>query len=488
MYREEGERSRSLGIAYFWICTYSTVAFTHGMSFVPENPLPLPPIQSVLFDAGPRPMSDNVQLLEAAGSVAPRYVPAELDHKRMHRVSKEENEGMLLCTESRTQTTAPYSPSDLSQCDGCQPCRRCVSRGEDCVYEDKMWQTKDHLRSEIARLRREVQQCHGLIEALTGGSTAEGWRTIQSFMRRGDSPEQIAAWINTSRSPSGILGAGVSPEQAEQQTVSPGSSSHSIIPESCGPPKTSSRPYPSASSDTAISAQSSSEDGHVSTAPDAVSPAASDALCCLAAYASSGTRTTFLLDGHVSTIPRSLSSWAGLTQDTELLYSLLQHYFDNCFPNYSFICKERFMMDVDEKTGMYCSSALLHAILGFASQSYSPSSDIASDSGQSSRFLAQAKELLSTGKGGISITDIQATGVLALAEANRGNDAAAMESANDCVRKAVVWKIKMASGGVRTEDPGYREAMAATFCGAISLARYVCFQLPRPVLFFPGLA
>lgn len=336
-----------------------------------------------------------------------------------------------------------------------------------------MWRTKDHLRSEIERLRKEVHQCQGLIKALAIGGTAVDWSAIQSCMRRGDPPERIAAWINSARSPSGPQGAETSREQTEHQTASPWNSSQSTIPEPCGPPDTSSRPYQPAHSYAPGSTRSSPADSHVNTAPGTGSPAVSEIQSRSAAYVSSKPQTIFMADDNRPTTPGSLRSWTGMTQDTELPRHLLHHYFDNCFPDFSFICKERFMADVDKWTGMHCSSALLHAILGFASQTYESSPDSGPDYCLSSRFLTQAKELLSERNDTTSITDVQATGILALAEANVGNDEAAIELATDCVRKAVVWKIRMASGSIRTDDPGDREAVATTFCGAFSLARYV---------------
>jgi hypothetical protein len=336
-----------------------------------------------------------------------------------------------------------------------------------------MWRTKDHLRSEIGRLRKEVQQCLGLIKALTIGGTAEELKTIQSRMHRGDSPEDIAAWIKSSRSPSGRHQDETSPEQKEQQIVSPVSYHPSTSPETSALGETSSRFYPPAPSDATISLQFSPEDSCFNMAPVIVSPAASDASSGSVGYASSRPRSIYTQDGHSPMAPRSLRSWMGVPQDTELIHRLLCHYFDNCFPSFSFISKERFMRDLDQGTGAYCSSALLHAILGLASQSYNPSSDTGPESCPSSKFLAQANELLSTGKDELSMTNIQATGILALAEANLGNDESAFELATDCARKAVLWMMRMDSERLLTEDPEHREAMATTSCGAFSLARYV---------------
>ncbi|OIW22938.1 hypothetical protein CONLIGDRAFT_650056 [Coniochaeta ligniaria NRRL 30616] len=350
-----------------------------------------------------------------------------------------------------------------TKCDGRQPCRRCVSRGEDCVYEDKMWRTKDHLRSEIERLRKEVLQCQGLIRAFTIGGTAEEWKTIQSRMHRGEPPERIVAWIASSRSPASPPQNEVSPEQ----TVSPENSHPSISSQSNSLPETGNYSY--ASPEATTSLQSSPEDTYINIAPDLVSPARSGhskgSVGRTASYPQSGS-------SHDRPItPQSLRSWTGATKDIELLHRLLHHYFDNCFPDFSFICKERFMGDLDEGTGVYCSAALLNAILGLASQSYNASSNSETESCSTSQFLAQANELLKTDKARLGITDIQATGILALAEANVGNDEAAFQLATNCVRKAVLLKTKMDSASVQIDDPVQLEALATTFCGAFSLVR-----------------
>ncbi|KAL2166534.1 hypothetical protein VTG60DRAFT_2547 [Thermothelomyces hinnuleus] len=84
--------------------------------------------------------------------------------------------------------------ASLRQCDGQLPCRRCRSRGEECVYEDKKWRTKDHLRSEIERLRTEQRQGQALLRALTNNDPCR-WRTLLDRMTAGDPPEAIAEWI-----------------------------------------------------------------------------------------------------------------------------------------------------------------------------------------------------------------------------------------------------------------------------------------------------
>jgi len=93
----------------------------------------------------------------------------------------------LVCRKKRTK------------CDGQLPCRRCRSRGEECSYEDKKWRTKDHLRSEIERLRAEQQQGHAIIQALANNDPSK-WEIVLDRMRSEDSPEAIAQWIHATSS------------------------------------------------------------------------------------------------------------------------------------------------------------------------------------------------------------------------------------------------------------------------------------------------
>jgi len=91
----------------------------------------------------------------------------------------------LVCRKKRTK------------CDGQMPCRRCRSRGEECAYEDKKWRTKDHLRSEIERLRNEQRQGHAVIRALINDE--QGWQSFLSRIQSDESPEAIADWIRSMR-------------------------------------------------------------------------------------------------------------------------------------------------------------------------------------------------------------------------------------------------------------------------------------------------
>ncbi|KAB5582257.1 hypothetical protein GE09DRAFT_984605 [Coniochaeta sp. 2T2.1] len=356
-----------------------------------------------------------------------------------------------------------------TKCDGRHPCRRCVSRGEDCVYEDKMWRTKDHLRSEIERLRKEVQQCQGLIKALTIGGPVDEWKSIQTRMHRGEAPERIAACIASSRSPASGNDVSQGPTE-QQQTVSPDSSHPSTSTDAGGLRQASGRRLPIICSDTTVSVQSSSpEDTYFNIVPGLVSPAISGASSHSGERTLSYRRSPYTQDSPVAS--SSLRSWTGVTQDIELLHRLLYHYFDNCFPDLSFVSKERFMKDLDERTGRYCSPALVNAILGLASQTYNASPDSGTETCPSSQFLSQASQLLRAEKDNLGITNIQATGILALAEANIGHDGVAFQLATDCVRKAVLWKMKRDSDGVQSADPEHQSAMATAFCGAFSLVR-----------------
>ncbi|KAH8901993.1 hypothetical protein BR93DRAFT_991763 [Coniochaeta sp. PMI_546] len=332
-----------------------------------------------------------------------------------------------------------------------------------------MWRTKDHLRSEIERLRKELQQCQGLIKAFIIGGTAEEWRTIQSRMHRGDPPDRIVAWIASTRSSAVAYPNELSPEQTDQRTVSPERSRQSISSEPISVPETSIRYCPEASPDATLPLQPFVEEPYIDTTPGLVSPAVSGHSNRSGRRLSSYPHSDFTHDGPST--PQSLHPWTGVIQDVELLHRLVHHYFDHCFPDFSFVCKERFLGDLDKETGVYCSATLLNAILGLASQSYDASSKGGLESCPSRHFLSQANELLRAHKARPGMTDIQATGILALAEANVGNDEAAYYLATDCARRAVLLKLEMDSEFAQTDDPFQLEALATTFCGAFSLIR-----------------
>jgi hypothetical protein len=292
-----------------------------------------------------------------------------------------------------------------------------------------MWRTKDHLRSEIERLRKEVHQSHGLIKALSPQGADKEWKTIQSRLQRGDSPERIAEWINSLTISH--------PRSTNQPMLSPEMSGEAM--------------------DTSASG----------TMSPSVTRGSSSSLRGSSSYP----RSVHTSDSTVSDRTRL---WTRVTQDTEVIHRLLYCYFNRCFPDFTFICKERFMRDFNEGTELYCSHALVNAMLGFASQSRVVVSFSGSQHCSSDQFLCEAKRLLQEQEGQMGITGIQAIGVLAMAEVNLGNDETAYQLSVDCARNTILLKMRMDSEGHddAMDDQNYREAMAATFCGAFSLIRY----------------
>lgn len=290
-----------------------------------------------------------------------------------------------------------------------------------------MWRTKDHLRSEIERLRKEVHQSHGLIKALAPPGADDEWKMIQSRMQRGDPPERIADWIKSLRSPRPDR-SNVAPEGSEIMTdASPsGTLSPSILRDS-----------------------SSSMRG-----------------------SSSHPRSLHTSETTASSRARS---WTQVTQDTEVIHRLLYHYFNRCFPEFSYVCKERFMRDFNEGTELYCSPALLNAILGFAAQSRDVVPATGSRACASEHFLSEARRLVEEEDGGTDMTGIQAIGVLAMAEVNTGNDESAYQLSIQCARNTILLKLRRDQEGPRDtlDDRNYHEAIATTFCGAFSLIWFV---------------
>lgn len=299
-----------------------------------------------------------------------------------------------------------------------------------------MWRTKDHLRSEIERLRKEVHQSHDLIKALAPTKANNEWNTIHSRLQRGDPPERIADWINSLKTPRSS-GPTPSPDSRNRPLESPG---------------------------VALSAQNDAS---------AVSPTPPSVFL----QSSASMRETS------SSCPRSLltsatpasshASWTHITHDTEVIHRLLYHFFNRCFPDFSFVQQERFMRDFNEGTELYCSPALLNAVLGFASQSRQVIPATGHKPWPSRQFLSEAHRLLKDERTQPEITSIQAIGILALAEVNAGNDEAAFQLSKECARDTILLKMQLDREGDTDvlENAEYREAMALTFCGSFSLIR-----------------
>ncbi|KAK4107507.1 hypothetical protein N656DRAFT_719960 [Canariomyces notabilis] len=380
----------------------------------------------------------------------------------------------LVCRKKRTK------------CDGQLPCRRCRSRGEECAYEDKKWRTKDHLRSEIERLRAEQRQGHALIRALTNNDP-ERWETVMGRLRAGEPPDTIAEWIHSENCLSGKQSHPVRPsaespfrDDISRYLSSPFRPTGTLGMETMsaerierieiarlGTAKDQGHGY----------AMCSIRVGHVkssSASPMRLSP-------FRGSLPSQPSHQSFLLpdrDGHLHAPPPEtradgpiLRTWTKVTHDTRLVQQLLDLFFSNSLPHLSLVSQPQFMRDFKEGTPRYCSEALVNAMLGMAcrltSQTTQPIPHISS---REALFITEAKALLATEETHVNLPSIQALGVLALAEMSRGNEDEAGDLARESVRQCIRFVLETQRLD-SLQDEDFRAVRAAAYCGGFSLIR-----------------
>ncbi|KAK3387881.1 putative C6-zinc finger TF, regulator of conidiation [Podospora didyma] len=380
-----------------------------------------------------------------------------------------------------------------TKCDGQMPCRRCRSRGEECVYEDKKWRTKDHLRSEIERLRAEQRQGHALIRALTDNDPKQ-WETILDRLRNDDSPDSIAEWIHSTRCASG-------PPHPPSQALVDNSRLGDASPRLCSPfrpPQSlSSEPTPgervraasfSSASTRSFSQTASSVDGMSRTSFSAdFSPASHFSL--------RDNNTAFpplpftfapsLLpigipqlnhqrSAHSSAPPvfeqPILHTWTNVTSDKRLVERLLASFFSGSFHSLSLISQPQFVKDFCAGNSRFCSEALVNAILGSACKYFDTTSQLISRVTFGDAFFAEAKRLLAVEHSNVSLPSIQALGVLALAEMSQGNDTEAWDLAQESVRASIHLALQTRNQEEEL-DGDFRAVRALVYCGGFSLIR-----------------
>ncbi|KAK3396938.1 putative C6-zinc finger TF, regulator of conidiation [Sordaria brevicollis] len=373
------------------------------------------------------------------------------------------------------------------------PCRRCRSRGEECAYEDKKWRTKDHLRSEIERLRNEQRQGHAVIRALINDE--QDWESFLSRIRSDESPEAIANWIRSMRNllvplqaaslqsvgtfgrPDGAPSSLLTPSQPTASSLGSESSQLHRAASFAGignftfpqtrVPFDHPTPRSSFSSDLSPTTQFSfREQAAFLHSPQPLYPLSrrfsSPALPSLSLRRSS---QPFVPGISNEPLPRT---WTSITSDAPLIQRLLSKFFSAPCSLLCFIQQSSFMKAFREGDPRYCSEALVNAILGKACKSYGTTSNIVSRMTFGDAFLGEAKRLLASEPNHVNLPSIQALAVLALAEISQGNDDEAWDLAWASVRAAIHF-------GRQTREQTYHvdqelvTVRALSYCGGFSL-------------------
>ncbi|KAK4142834.1 uncharacterized protein C8A04DRAFT_12936 [Dichotomopilus funicola] len=369
-----------------------------------------------------------------------------------------------------------------TKCDGQVPCQRCKSKGEKCSYEDKKWRTKDHLRSEIERLRGEQRQSQAVLRALVNSDPVKWDRTLDR-MSRGEPPGDIAQWIlaqssipaparsretgdayvqngtintanppvaanNTDASWFPVPGVPLPPGPCLEPGLLPLASAHGLPPSrrfSFDPPASIFLP--------AITYADAHLIDPLPPTPHYIPP----------------------LEAPIDPIPHT---WTEVAADTGLVQGLFARFFASSLPYLSIISGPHFLRAFREKNQQYCSEALVNAILGAACRDSTAPFQAAASAGFGDAFVGEAKRLLALDRDHINIPSVQALGVLSIIEIAQGNEEAASQLAHESLRACIHLLLQtQQQHPPQTWRPGpdgdgdFKLLRALAYCGGFSLIR-----------------
>ncbi|VBB83594.1 Putative Conidial development protein fluffy [Podospora comata] len=407
----------------------------------------------------------------------------------------------LVCRKKRTK------------CDGQIPCRRCRSRGEECSYEDKKWRTKDHLRSEIERLRAEQRQGEAVIQALVDNKPDQ-WEVVQDRMRADESPDAIAEWIrslrglpDSSQTHRGLFGStpasGLNnfiptPFQSQFNPtmpgiggvptsgfLEPGSDVLDAFTTNNGPGNVGNggtnichvtramegASRPSFSADLVAPGDRISLQKHGTFVCPSLSPTDNSSHTMNHPLDMAGPAACRLVPNLTPYGP-PVRTWTTVTSDKHLVQRLLSRFFSGLFPCLSLISYAHFIHDFEEGTARYCSEALVNAILGTACRLFNATSQLISRISFGDAFVGEAKRLLAAEDSHVNLPSIQALAILALGDMSQGNDEEAETLLRESVRASVHLVLEARDlDGKENED--FRVVRALAYCGVFSLMRFL---------------
>ena len=379
------------------------------------------------------------------------------------------------------------------------PCRRCRSRGEECAYEDKKWRTKDHLRSEIERLRAEQRQGHALIRSLTNNDPKQ-WEAVLARLRSDDSPDDIAEWICsmknlpcTPRKSSQCLvdGNQLEDPHTPTYTTSPFRLPGSLSSDTSQPIRLRTPSFGSVSNRSFSHSGSSFDNTPRSSFSTDFAPANRFPLhgypFCPpppppppAVLASNRPGLAVTPVNTLSSEQQSLQgagaldepvrTWTKVMSDSRLIQRLLDRFYSRSSLSLCLVSQRQFMKDFREGRTRFCSEALVNAILGRACKFFDTTSKLVSRVTFGDAFLGEARRLLSTEQSHVNLPSIQALGILALTEISQGNDESAWELAWESVRASIHLMLQTKQHDDEA-DVDFRTSRALTYCAGFSLIR-----------------
>jgi hypothetical protein len=349
-----------------------------------------------------------------------------------------------------------------------------LSRGEDCAYEDKKWRTKDHLRSEIERLRNEQQQGQALLRALTDDDP-ERWDMVLGRMKAGDPPETIAETILVHSSKC----VPQAPTREPLAVARHADVSHGGF---------DSRGHCGAGNSLALEQFMSQfsgpfRDGPPTNAlpsrrislPNTIIDARPPPLFLAGAPGTYAPPLNLPQREHHQPPPEgpgvpNPQTWTTVTPDERLVQRLFARFFTSSLPYLSLVSQRHFMHDFREGNRRYCSEALVNAVLGMTCKAAMATSQLISRVSFGDAFMGEAKTLMARESNHVGLPYIQALGILALAEMARGNEEEASELAHESVRACIRFFLRTQQPSP-SQDADFRTVRALAYCGGFTLIR-----------------
>jgi hypothetical protein len=164
-------------------------------------------------------------------------------------------------------------------------------------------------------------------------------------------------------------------------------------------------------------------------------------------------------------------AWTTVTSDGVFIEHLLSLYFCWEYPIFASLCRQHFLTDFRTGRLRYRSSLLANAVLAvgclFSSQ---PGEGTGFDNseGWGQQFFCEAERLWASDQGSLSLTTIQALGLMSIFEASRGRDNQSMFYSGQSIRMSVEMGLHCSTNDVEASE-AEREVRSATIWGAFAL-------------------
>lgn len=335
------------------------------------------------------------------------------------------------------------------------PCKRCDEAGEGCVYDHTRRESKDDLRVEIDRLRRCNEENDQVLQAIYSIKDVDASNAFIRELLEGKRSRRAILQDLAQLERKG--GSRPLDEAGESSTAgSLGSNLDEAVCSHCLSRLPSSTMHRSASYSSDISTPTD--------LPRAMSASR---------LATPISASSFPFDGRSHTQPDrwTRTGWT-VAAVRELLDALLTwDYLPFCL-----MCRDPFLKDYCSGSTQYCSSALVNALLALATRVVHENNDETGSPGQgfvsgSATFFEQADTIIHRNGPPMNLPDIQAIGILSLYQISCGRETEAQALAESFAARVADLCHRESPAGAEAAE--YVKVRATSYCGAVSLVRYV---------------